>query len=98
MSRLIADWLEHIPTNRQSRIDHITGLILSLKPDAFESTEILEALEVALIRRYEGDETEALHYSNHLKQALDRLDRDEQTNMKDDDDWAYEDHIARRVL
>jgi hypothetical protein len=96
MSRLIADWLEHIPTNRQSRIDHITGLILSLKPDAFETTEILEALEVALIRRYEGDETEALHYSNHLKQALDRLDRGEQT--KDDDDWAYEDHIARRVL
>jgi hypothetical protein len=96
MSRLIADWLEHIPTNRQSRIDHITGLILSLKPDAFETTEILEALEVALIRRYEGDETEALHYSNHLKQALDRLDRGEQT--KDDEDWAYEDHIARRVL
>jgi hypothetical protein len=96
MNRLIADWLEHIPTNRQARVDHITGLILSLKPDAFESTEILEALEVALIRRYEGDETEALHYSNHLKQALDRLDRDEQT--KDDEDWAYEDHIARRVL
>jgi hypothetical protein len=93
---LLSDYLEHIPQNRQSRVDHITGLILSLKPDAFETTEILEALEVALIRRYEGDETEALHYSNHLKQALDRLDRGEQT--KDDDDWAYEDHIARRVL
>jgi hypothetical protein len=95
---LLSDYLEHIPQNRQSRVDHITGLILPLLPDAMEAVEILEALEVALIRRYEGDETEALHYSNHLKQALDRLDRDEQTNMKDDEDWGYEDHIARRVL
>jgi hypothetical protein len=83
---LLSDYLEHIPTNRQSRVDHITGLILSLKPDAIEAEEIVEAIQVALQRRYEGDEGEAVHYLHQACKALQRLDADEQISMDDEDD------------
>jgi hypothetical protein len=96
---LLSDYLEHIPQNRQAQWERILGEVLSFGPDSLEAHDLLEVLHVTQVRRYREypDFDQIDTRMTFLEKALEEFDG-EPPRKKNDEDWAYEDHIARRVL